>query len=79
MASVGPLAGTDCQAGPSVGTYLIDGREAGMVACHPDPRNLRSLVIAWTDRLLLTLAFGTVATDDHGALWDWWLGAGPVR
>jgi hypothetical protein len=79
VAGAGELPGDDCAVGPTAGSYTIDGATAGGIACHPDPRSPGSLLIAWTDERLLTMAVGSVPTDDFAALWAWWLEAGPIR
>ena len=66
---------TDCQTGPAVVDYMIDGRTAGALACYDDPRG--GVTFQWMNRDLLVLAFGTHASGAYADAYTWWQDAGP--
>jgi hypothetical protein len=77
VAMAGGAEGGSCTTGPSVLDYDIAGQKVGRLMCYPTPDG-SGIAIEWTDTRVNVLAVGSLqGTPDYGALYDWWLEAGP--
>jgi hypothetical protein len=68
---------TDCQHGPSVESWALNGATAGQLACYPDSSPGTGITFMWTDDALLVLARADAAGADYPTLYTWWTQAGP--
>lgn len=70
--------GTDCHIGPSSSRYTDGaGKDAGKVACYPNPGSMGGLIIVWTNESLEIVGGGISTTGTYDSLATWWSAAGP--
>jgi TIR domain len=71
--------GKDCAVGPSTLRYNdVTNKDAGTVACFPNPGDSGGLLILWTNETLDILSAGIDVGGTYAGLNTWWIHAGPL-